>query len=52
MLVFWVSVYFFFKTVPDKYQQKIAQADADQLLTWGERILSASTLEEIFADAH
>jgi hypothetical protein len=43
---------FKFKIVPDKYQQKIIQADADRLLTCGERILSASTLEDIFSDSH
>ena len=29
-------------------QRRITQADAETLLAWGERILSASTPEEIF----
>jgi predicted transposase/invertase (TIGR01784 family) len=41
-----------FKTVPENYQQKIAQADADTLLKWAERVLSASTIDEVFADSH
>jgi hypothetical protein len=43
---------FKFKAIPESYQQKITQADANTLLTWGERVLSVSTLEEIFADSH
>jgi len=39
-----------FKEIPSQFQAKIDEADADTLLRWGERILSAQTLDEIFAD--
>lgn len=37
-----------FGHVPEVYLQRIQQADAETLLIWGERVLDASTLEEIF----
>jgi flagellar biosynthesis/type III secretory pathway protein FliH len=37
-----------FGLLPKHYQKKIATTDADTLLEWGERVLSANTLEEIF----
>jgi predicted transposase/invertase (TIGR01784 family) len=39
-----------FKQVPKSYLQLIEQADAETLLVWGERILEAETLEDIFKD--
>ena len=39
-----------FGPVPDALQARIKAADAETLLTWAERILSASCLEEIFDD--
>ena len=32
------------------HRQKIAEADADTLLRWSERILWAATLDEVLAD--
>jgi predicted transposase/invertase (TIGR01784 family) len=37
-----------FTTVPENYLQKIDEADEDQLLLWGERLMKASSLQEIF----
>ncbi len=37
-----------FGVVPDSYRQRIESADADTLLTWAERILTAETIEAIF----
>lgn len=37
-----------FDTIPDTYQKKLSEADAETLLVWGERILEAKTLEDIF----
>ena len=34
--------------LPDWAQGRIESADADQLLVWAERVLSAKTLDEIF----
>lgn len=39
-----------FIIIPESYQQKIEQANTDMLLTWGDRILDAKSLEEIFKD--
>ncbi len=37
-----------FHQVPESYLSQIQQADAETLLVWGERILEAKTLEEVF----
>lgn len=37
-----------FASIPKKYEQLIKQADAEILLTWGERILEAKRIEDIF----
>ncbi|MDE3399445.1 MAG: DUF4351 domain-containing protein, partial [Coxiella burnetii] len=39
-----------FHGVPADYRQKLEKADADTLLKWGERLLDANSLEEIFHD--
>jgi flagellar biosynthesis/type III secretory pathway protein FliH len=39
-----------FKQIPESYLQLIKQADANTLLVWGERILDAETLADIFKD--
>ncbi len=39
-----------FNQVPESYLKRIEQADAETLLSWGERILDAKTLEEIFQE--
>lgn len=36
--------------IPTYYRNKIEQADADTLLVWGERVLDALTLEEVFEE--
>lgn len=38
-----------FHIIPEVYQQKIARADANTLLLWGDRVLEAKSLEEIFS---
>ena len=37
-----------FGKLPTKYAQRIAQADAQTLLEWGEKILDAKTLDDVF----
>ncbi len=37
-----------FDKIPSEYIQRIAQADAQTLLEWGEKILDAKTLEDVF----
>ncbi len=39
-----------FQTLPESYMNKIAQADPEQLLLWGDRILDAQSLDNVFAD--
>jgi len=39
-----------FKIIPQLFKQKIEQADGNKLLMWGDRILDAVELEEIFAE--
>jgi flagellar biosynthesis/type III secretory pathway protein FliH len=39
-----------FSVIPERYLQLLAQADADRLLIWGERVVEASTLEEVFSE--
>jgi predicted transposase/invertase (TIGR01784 family) len=39
---------FRFGPVPDAYRERIDQADADTLLAWGERIVTAQSLGEVF----
>ena len=41
-----------FGRLPPSYRHRIAEADAETLLSWGERVLSAATLAEVFADTH
>lgn len=37
-----------FVTIPDEYQQRLEQANMDELDVWTERILFAETLEDVF----
>ena len=37
-----------FGQVSEKVKQKIAAADSDTLLEWGEKILSAPTIDDVF----
>jgi hypothetical protein len=39
-----------FNKLPESYCQKLAEADTETLLLWGERILDAKKLEDIFKD--
>jgi len=39
-----------FGPLPEKYQTRLQQADAQVLLRWGERILTAETIEQVFED--
>jgi predicted transposase/invertase (TIGR01784 family) len=39
-----------FNNVPAEYQQRIQQASAEQLLAWGEQLLGAKTLAELFRE--
>ncbi len=39
-----------FGTVDEAVHQRISEADCDQLLAWGERLLSANCIEEVFED--
>jgi hypothetical protein len=39
-----------FSVIPERYLQFLAQADADRLLIWGERLVEANSLEEVFAE--
>ncbi len=39
-----------FGGLPEDYRIKLQQASSEQLQTWGERLLDAQTLEEVFAD--
>jgi len=36
-----------FGKIPDTIRQRIEQADADTLLTWSERILTAEHIEDV-----
>jgi hypothetical protein len=36
-----------FGEIPDTMRQRIEQADADTLLTWSERILTAEHIEDV-----
>lgn len=38
-----------FKTIPECYKQKIEQANPDNLLKWGEKMLDSQALEEVFS---
>lgn len=38
-----------FGTIDDQTRRRVQSADADQLLEWGDRVLSAERLEEVFA---
>ena len=40
-----------FGKLDDMTRQRIKQADADILLVWGERVLSATTLDAVFTDS-
>ena len=37
-----------FHIIPEKYQQKLSSASADELLIWGEQLLDADSLEDVF----
>ncbi len=37
-----------FGTVPASYQKRLKQADSDTLLEWGQRLLLAPSLKEVF----
>jgi hypothetical protein len=37
-----------FGNLPDSVQARVESADADLLMRWSERILTASTLDEVF----
>src|SRR5260364_130171 len=37
-----------FQQVPDLYLKKLEAADSDMLLSWGERVLGAKTLSDVF----
>jgi len=37
-----------FGVVPAAYQKRIKQADAQTLLIWSERVLTAAALDEVF----
>ena len=37
-----------FGQVSEEVKQKIEAADSDTLLEWGEKILNASTIEDVF----
>lgn len=39
-----------FRKISDIYLQKITDADADMLLVWSERVLTAKTIEDVFAE--
>lgn len=39
-----------FTRLPSKYRTRMEAADAQTLLRWGERILTAQTIEEVFED--
>ncbi len=39
-----------FGPLPQSVVRRLEQADAEQLLTWGRRVLDAASLEEVFAD--
>jgi hypothetical protein len=37
-----------FGNLPDSVHERVESADADLLMRWSERILTASTLDEVF----
>jgi len=37
-----------FGVIPEQYLVRIQQADAEALLEWGERLLEATTMKDIF----
>ncbi|MGZ8218937.1 DUF4351 domain-containing protein [Methylomagnum sp.] len=37
-----------FRPLPDSVRQRILSADADTLLVWGERVLDAKTLADVW----
>ena len=39
-----------FGNIGKNYQERIDHADADTLLTWGEKVLDAKTLKDVFED--
>lgn len=42
---------FKFGAVPPDCQRRIAEADAETLLVWSERVLNAATLDEVWQDS-
>lgn len=39
-----------FHSVPITYQDKLAQAEIKTLLTWGERTLDATSIDDVFKE--
>ncbi len=39
-----------FKNLSASYKKRIEQADAKKLLAWGDRVLEARTLDEVFEE--
>lgn len=39
-----------FQTVPNKFKNKISEADPEMINLWGDRLINNETLEEIFAN--
>lgn len=39
-----------FHNIPEVYQQRLVHADAETLLIWGDRVLGAATLKDIFEE--
>ena len=39
-----------FHALDEPTRKRIESADADQLLEWGERVLTAERLEDVFSD--
>ena len=37
-----------FHTLPESARQRVATADAETLLAWGERVLDANSLDEVW----
>ena len=37
-------------TLPSWVRKRVESADGEQILAWGERVLTANSLEEVFED--
>jgi len=40
-----------FGALPEPTRERVAAADAETLLVWSERVLSATSLDEVFGDS-